>query len=84
MERIEYSKNYYETKYKTILQNKKKYCDCCKEFIVAWSIYKHDNSKKHLFNMLSEDDKQKYLQEKENQKIEKKINKLKSKLVENL
>ncbi len=80
MDKVEYHKKYYEEHYKPKLQNKKEFCECCQEFVVAWNIYKHAKTKKHMVKSLSEEERLKYLQEKQNHKIEKQIDKLKSKI----
>jgi hypothetical protein len=76
MEKIEYHKNYYHSKYKNIIANKTSYCDCCQLEFAAWNIYKHNKTQKHIFNSMNEEDKQKYLGEKSKMKITKKIDKL--------
>jgi len=81
MEKEEYRKNYnrnYYQKYKNIIANKRSYCDCCQLEFAAWNIYKHNKSKKHLFNSMSEEDKKKKLEEKTKEKINNKIEKLKA------
>lgn len=78
MERIEYNKNYYHSKYKEIIKNKKCYCDCCQLEFAAWNIYKHNKTQKHFFNSMSEEDKLKYLEEKSKKKIMRKIEKLRN------
>ena len=63
MDKLEYHKMYYHNKYKNIISTKKSFCDCCQIEFSSWNIYKHNKSKKHYFNSLSEEDQRKFLQE---------------------
>ena len=83
METTDYHKNYYHSKYKNIIANKKTFCDCCQLEFAAWNIYKHTKTRKHLINSMNEHDKQKYLEEKLKQKILQKIENLRKRLTEN-
>lgn len=72
-----YNKLYYHNVYKSIIANKKSYCDCCKLEFASWNIYKHKKTKKHLFNLMNQEQQEKYLEEKLKSKINKKIEYLK-------
>lgn len=72
----DYNKNYYHNKYKSIISNKKSFCNCCQLEFAAWNIYKHKKSQKHILNSMSEEDKMIYLEEKSKNKIRQKIDKL--------
>ena len=76
MEKTDYNRNYYHNKYKDIIANKKSYCDCCQLEFASWNIYKHKKTKKHLFNLMNEEDKIKYLDQKAKLRINKKIDSL--------
>jgi hypothetical protein len=76
MEKVDYNRNYYHSKYKNIIANKKAYCDCCQLEFAAWNIYKHKKTQKHIFNSMNEDDKRNYLEDKSKLRINKKINTL--------
>jgi hypothetical protein len=77
MEKIDYNKMYYHNVYKSIIANKKCFCDCCKLEFAAWNIYKHKKSQKHIFNSMNKEEQKKYLEEKSKSKINKKIEFLK-------
>lgn len=81
MERSEYNKNYYQNIYKDKLKNTCVYCDLCQKEYKSWNIYKHNKSKKHYLNSLSEEEREQYDKEKLDNKIKKMINKLENKLV---
>lgn len=76
MDKLEYHKNYYHSRYKEIIKKKKSYCDCCNIEFASWNIYKHNKSQKHFFNTLNEYEKERYLEIKSKDKIIKKIKKL--------
>jgi hypothetical protein len=77
-----YNKNYYNNVYKEIIKNKREFCVYCNKEFASWNIYKHKKTKKHKINSMNEDDKQKYLSEKNNSKILKQIDKLQNKLID--
>lgn len=81
MERSDYNKHYYQNKYKQIIQNKKRVCECCQQEFSAWNMYKHNKSRKHFLNTLSEEDRKKYFEEKSQEKIRQKIERLKNFLI---
>jgi hypothetical protein len=76
-----YNKNYYNNVYKEIIKNKREFCVCCNKEFASWNIYKHNKTKKHKINSMSEDEKEKYLAEKNKTKILKQIDKLQNKLI---
>ena len=76
----QYHRDYYHNKYKSVISGKKEFCHCCSKEVSSWNLYKHKNSKKHKFNGLSEEEKNRYLEDRERLSIIKKINKLDDRL----
>lgn len=76
----EYHHNYYVNHYKQIISTKKIFCECCKVEISAWNLYKHKNSKKHLYNSLSDEEKEKIIAAKQKITSEEQYVQLKKKL----
>jgi hypothetical protein len=70
---LEYHRNYYRNVYKEKIKNEKVCCDLCNKEFTAWNINKHKLSKKHLLNLMGEENKKKYLEEDRKYKIIKKI-----------
>jgi non-homologous end joining protein Ku len=79
MDNKTYHHNYYVNHYKNIVAEKKIFCECCNVEVSAWNIWKHKNSKKHKYNLLSDEEKLNYDNEIKTAKIQKFINKLEGK-----
>lgn len=59
--KLNYYKEYYRNHYKDIIKDKKDFCNACNCVVAKWNVYKHNKSKKHQFNLLSEDEKKELL-----------------------
>lgn len=72
----EYNHNYYINVYKDKIKNAKVKCEACKCEYSKWNESKHYKSKKHQLNIMSEEEKLKF--------IENKVRAMESKLVEQM
>jgi hypothetical protein len=75
-----YQKKYYENVLREKMKNTIVHCDVCNLDFAGWNFYKHKQSKKHVMNCMTCDERNEYLkqkqQDKEKRKIERKLNKL--------
>ena len=78
----QYYKNYYHTYYKDIIKDKKCFCEICNIEVSSWNMYKHKQSNKHQFNLLSDDEKKDILDKKPPKYTPKRIPKTEEQLLE--
>jgi 5-bromo-4-chloroindolyl phosphate hydrolysis protein len=75
-----YSQIYYENYYKDVIKHKVKYCSVCDKNVQAWNMYKHNKSQKHQFNAMSITEKNLYLINRDKERAQKKIDRIKKSL----
>ena len=60
----EYNHNYYMNVYKTKIKDIRLKCDACNCEYSKWNEHKHFKSKKHIFNVMSPEEKMKFIEDK--------------------
>lgn len=72
----EYHHTYYITHYKDIIKNKTSYCSVCDRELTKWNIYKHNKSKQHIINSMTEQERRVYEEQVRVKQIEQKRQRL--------
>jgi hypothetical protein len=76
----EYDRHYYEFVQRTSEKPKSYFCPKCNDYFYQWTSWKHASTKKHQYNIMTDEEKSVVISLKEEKRRQSKIKKLKDKL----